>query len=138
GRRDLLAKKLFHREELYSDFISESARLLVDALAHNLSDPKNLIPAYALLSRMRLSSSPEVLATAEENSVTFVALNSILCKDKYDLEESAEAADAWNGADRYVARLDSRRRCALFFSDQSQSSDPAFNSMVHVTRYSAL
>ena len=25
GRRDLLAKKLFHREELYSDFISESA-----------------------------------------------------------------------------------------------------------------
>ena len=66
GRRDPLAKKLFHREELYSDFISESARLLVDALAHNLSDPKNLIPAYALLSRMRLSSSPEVLATAEE------------------------------------------------------------------------
>ena len=49
--------------------------------------------------------------------MTFVALNSILCKDKYDLEESAEAADAWNGADRYVARLDSRRRCALFFSD---------------------
>jgi hypothetical protein len=31
-----------------------------------MSDPKNLIPAYALLSRIRLSSSPDVLAAAEE------------------------------------------------------------------------
>jgi hypothetical protein len=65
-RRDLLGKKIFHREQLYSDFISESARLLVDALEHNVSDPKNLIPAYALLSRIRLSSSPDVLAASEE------------------------------------------------------------------------
>ena len=65
GRSELLAKKIFHREQLYSDFISESARLLVYAAEHNVSDPKNLIPAYALLSRIRLSSSPDVLATAE-------------------------------------------------------------------------
>jgi hypothetical protein len=64
-RRDLLARKLFHREQLFSDFISESARLLVDALEHDVSDPKNLIPAYALLSRIRLSSTPDVLTTAE-------------------------------------------------------------------------
>jgi hypothetical protein len=64
-RRDLLARKVFHREQLYSDFITESARVLVDALEHNQGDPKNLIPAYALLSRIRLSSSPEVLAAAE-------------------------------------------------------------------------
>ena len=66
GRRELLAKKISHREQLYSEFITESARLVVDALEHNLSDPKNLIPAYALLSRVRLSSSPDVLATAED------------------------------------------------------------------------
>jgi len=65
-RRELLAKKIFHREQLYSDFISESARLLVDALEHNVGDPKNLIPAYALLSRIRLSSCADVLVTAEE------------------------------------------------------------------------
>ena len=65
-QRDLLGKKIFHREELYSDFITETARLLVDALEHNVSDPKNLIPAYALMSRMRLSSSHDVLATAED------------------------------------------------------------------------
>ncbi len=65
-RRDLLARKIFHREELYSDFIRESARVLIDALEYNLGDPKNLIPAYALLSRIRLSSSPQVLKVAEE------------------------------------------------------------------------
>ena len=64
--RDLLAKQIVRREALYSDFITESARLLVDALEHNTSDPQKLIPAYALLSRIRLSSSSSVLAEAEE------------------------------------------------------------------------
>ena len=64
--RDLLAKKIVRREVLYSDFITERARLLVDALEHNTSDPQKLLPAYALLSRIRLSSSSSVLAKAEE------------------------------------------------------------------------
>jgi hypothetical protein len=64
--RDLLAKTIVRREALYSDFITESARLLVDALENNASDPQKLIPAYALLSRIRLSSSSSVLAKAEE------------------------------------------------------------------------
>jgi hypothetical protein len=64
--RDLLAKQMVRREALYSDFITESARLLVDSLEHNTSDPQKLIPAYALLSRIRLSSSSSVLAKAEE------------------------------------------------------------------------
>jgi|ERR1700690_496565 len=65
-RRDVLGKQIFHREQLYSDFITESARVLVDAQEHDISDPKNLIAMYALLSRIRLSSSPDVLAAAEE------------------------------------------------------------------------
>jgi hypothetical protein len=36
-RRDLLARKVFHREQLYSDFITESARVLVDALESVIS-----------------------------------------------------------------------------------------------------
>lgn len=64
-RRDLLAKRVARRESLYSDFITESARLLVDALEHNLRDPQKLIPIYGLLSRIRLSSSSRVLETAE-------------------------------------------------------------------------
>ena len=65
GRRDLLARRVFYREQLYSDFISESAHAMADAVQHNLQDPNNLTPAYALLSRMRLSSSTSVLASAE-------------------------------------------------------------------------
>ena len=64
-RRDLLSAQLARSEALYSDFISESARLLVDALEHNVVDPKNLVPVYALISRIRLSSSSEVLDAAE-------------------------------------------------------------------------
>lgn len=63
-RRDLLAKRIAYREVLYSDFIAESARMLVDAMEHNSSDPQKLIPVYALLSRIRLSSSSRVLETA--------------------------------------------------------------------------
>jgi hypothetical protein len=70
--RDLLAKQIVRREALYSDFIAESARLLVDALEFNTSDPQKLIPAYALLSRIRLSSSSSVLAEAEEVIKTIV------------------------------------------------------------------
>ncbi len=40
--------------------------LLIDALENNVIDPKNMIPAYALLSRIRLLSPPRVLAAAED------------------------------------------------------------------------
>jgi hypothetical protein len=53
------------REALYGDFISECAKLAVDALAHSLEKPETLLPAYALLNRIRLCASPDVLAEAE-------------------------------------------------------------------------
>ncbi len=65
-RRELLATQIARREALYSDFISESARLLIDAMESNVTEPKNLIPTYAMLSRIRLSSSPPVLAAGED------------------------------------------------------------------------
>src|SRR5271155_2206033 len=71
-RRDVLGKQIFHREQLYSDFITESARVLVDAQEHDVLDPKNLISVYALLSRIRLSSSRDVLAAAEEVVATII------------------------------------------------------------------
>ena len=65
-RREFLGKLIARREALYSDFIGESARLLVDAMQRNASDLQTLLPIYALLSRIRLSSSKPVLQTAEE------------------------------------------------------------------------
>ncbi len=71
-RRDLLGKRIVRREALYSDFIAESARLLVDAMEHNAGDLQKLIPVYALLSRIRLSSSEQVLQKAEQVVKTIV------------------------------------------------------------------
>jgi len=64
-RRDLFARMIFYRVQLYSEFITESTRVLVDALENNFKDPNKLIPAYAMLSRIRLTSSKEVFASAE-------------------------------------------------------------------------
>ena len=66
NRRDLIARQLFHREQLYSDFIAQSARALSDAMQHNFRDPGHLLPSYSLLSRIRLSSSKAVVDGAEE------------------------------------------------------------------------
>lgn len=65
NRRDLVARRISHREQLYSEFISESARAFADALAHNFQDVNTLVPTYAVLSRIRVGSSPDVLASAE-------------------------------------------------------------------------
>lgn len=65
-RRNLLGNQIARREALYSDFIGESARLLVDAMQHNANDLQKLLPVYALLSRIRLSSSEPVLQKAEQ------------------------------------------------------------------------
>jgi hypothetical protein len=66
SRHDLLVRKMMLREQLYSDFITESTRALADAMQHTLKDASSLIPAYALLSRIRLSSSEAVLASADQ------------------------------------------------------------------------
>ena len=65
-RRDLLGKQIVRREALYSDFISESVRLLADAMQQNSNDLQKLLPIYALISRIRLSSSQPVLHEAEQ------------------------------------------------------------------------
>src|SRR6516225_2309849 len=72
-RRDLLERKIVHRETLYSDFIVESARLLIDALQHNMNDPQKLVPLYALVSRIRISSSSRVLEAAEAVTKTILS-----------------------------------------------------------------
>jgi hypothetical protein len=71
-RRNLLGQQIARREALYSDFIGESARLLVDALQHNIGDPQKFLPLYALLSRIRLSSSEPVLQEAENIARTII------------------------------------------------------------------
>ena len=71
-RRELVAQKTAHLEQLYSDFINESARLLVDAVQHSLEHPSTLGPIYALISRIRLRSSTEVIESGERLIATIL------------------------------------------------------------------
>src|SRR5437016_14072794 len=64
-RRDLLAKRIYHCEQLYSDFISENARAVADAIQHSFQDPNKIILTYELVIRILLSSLREVLTNAE-------------------------------------------------------------------------
>ena len=63
--RELLREEIRKRETLYGEFIGEGARLLVDAFQHTLEKPETMLAAYALLNRIRLCGSPEVLASAK-------------------------------------------------------------------------
>jgi hypothetical protein len=93
-RRDLLGKQIARREALYSDFIAESARLLVDAMQHNSSDLQTMLPVFALTSRIRLSSSEPVLQEAEQVIRTIVSTY-----PKTNLTAEQIEAQAMNGQD---------------------------------------
>jgi hypothetical protein len=71
-RRELVTQRSAQLEQLYSDFINESARLVVDALQHSLEEPGTLVPIYALISRIRLRSSIEVIESGERLIATIL------------------------------------------------------------------
>jgi hypothetical protein len=53
------------RETLYNEFITEASRLAVDAHVHSLEGAEQLAAIYAVLSRIRLISSDDVVRRAE-------------------------------------------------------------------------
>jgi hypothetical protein len=55
---------LKRREDLYKQFIEEASRLYTDAFEHNEAQVSNLIGLYALISMMRVVSSPAIVAHA--------------------------------------------------------------------------
>ena len=57
--------KLRKRESLYKEFITEASRLTVDALAHSLERPDQIVALYGILSCIRLMSGEEVVHQGE-------------------------------------------------------------------------
>ena len=53
------------RERLYRSFIEEASRLYADALVNDKSEIPQLVNLYALLGRMRILSSDEVVQAAK-------------------------------------------------------------------------
>jgi hypothetical protein len=60
------------REALYRDFIVEASRLYGDALAHDKAEISNLVGIYAMISRMRVRSSPRIVENADRVVQTIV------------------------------------------------------------------
>src|SRR5262245_53796808 len=53
------------RQKLYKEFIEEASKCFVDALQHGQADMPTLVGLYAKIGRMRVLSSPMVVANAE-------------------------------------------------------------------------
>src|SRR5262245_19144850 len=66
------AQEKSKREELYSHFIGEASKLYADALQHQTEDVSALVGLFALISRIRLLSSPEITELAEKVAHTTV------------------------------------------------------------------
>jgi gas vesicle protein len=52
-------------QALYKQFIQDASKLYVDALQHDTTEIPKLVDIYATLNQMRVLSSPEVVAAAE-------------------------------------------------------------------------
>ena len=53
------------REKLFGDFIAEASRLYGDALSHEKDNVGDLVQLYALVARLRLLTSCDVVSSAE-------------------------------------------------------------------------
>jgi hypothetical protein len=68
-RRDILAKDVANREQLYSEFLKEVGNLYFDSINRTLDDASqqtSLIAMYSLVGRIRMISSEAVLKAAEK------------------------------------------------------------------------
>jgi hypothetical protein len=60
------ASDLSKREELYKSFIEEASKWYADAFEHDKAEVSNLVNLYALVSRMRVLSSPAIVEHADK------------------------------------------------------------------------
>jgi hypothetical protein len=65
ARAGQLAHELTRRQELYKDFIVAASKTYGEALVVNEPKIEELIALYAMISRMRVMSSPNIVACAE-------------------------------------------------------------------------
>jgi hypothetical protein len=66
------AGNLSKREELYKNFIEEASKWYADAFEHDKAEIANLVGLYALVSRMRVFSSPAVIECADRVARTII------------------------------------------------------------------
>ena len=65
-RAQQLTHDVGRREELYKNFIEEASKWYADAYEHDKPEISNLVSLYALVSRMRVLSSPAIVENADK------------------------------------------------------------------------
>jgi hypothetical protein len=79
-RSQQVAHDASRREQLYENFIEEASRLYADAYEHDEGDTSKLVNLYALVSKMRVLSSPGIVENAD--SVVRVIIETYLAPNK--------------------------------------------------------
>jgi hypothetical protein len=64
-RANQLVQDKSRRQDLYKAFIEEASRIFAHALANNAAEIASLVNLYAMISRMRILSSPAVIQHAD-------------------------------------------------------------------------
>jgi len=64
-RAQQVAHDLNRRQDLYKSFIEEASRWYTDAYEHDKPEVSNLVNLYALVSMMRVVSSPRIVESAD-------------------------------------------------------------------------
>jgi len=87
------SQAMSQRQDLYKSFVEEASRLHADALINEASDTSKLVNLYALIGRMRILSSDEVIKAAEE--VGHLIIETYLAPNKtfVELPELLEGVD---------------------------------------------
>jgi hypothetical protein len=65
ARAQWLEHDKVRRQELYKEFIEEASKFYIDALQHSQADMPALVGLHAKIARMRVLSTPNVVASAE-------------------------------------------------------------------------
>lgn len=66
SKRESINTEIRRRELVYTEFINECSKLAIDAFDRTLEHPETLMNAYALLNRIRLTSSESVVDAADQ------------------------------------------------------------------------
>ncbi len=89
-RAQRFAQAMARRERLYGEFIEEASKLFTDALTHELEDPSKFVRLYALVGKLRLFASANVISKAEEVMRRIIETYDLPNKDFRNPEERQE------------------------------------------------
>ena len=116
ARAGQLAHDMARREDLYRDFIVAASKAYGEAIVSSEPQVQEIIALYAMISRMRVVSSPRTVACAEKIMITTIATDDApnqTVRELHDLLESGAGIDPLKdfaeAAREEMRRLETRR-----------------------------